>query len=592
MGPSSESQGISHDDHDKSPEEAVHVETAPPAVSNYNYVNEEEEPELHARTYFALAAMFLLNFVQVVALQGPPAVLTYIGQDLHDPKRQTWVPNALSLVQAVVGPVISSTSDAFQARKTLLVGCCTLSFIGAAIAPGSKDIYRLIASQTLIGFGFATVPLAYSVPSEIVPRRWRPIVQSCINIAAGIGACLGPIVIGALTKNNVHTGWRNFFWLQMGLWGATVVFIWIGYQPPKRHTELDNLSFWQKLGRLDLPGTALLTTGLTLFLVALNLGGEIFSWTSATVLATLVIGLVILAGFGLYQWKGTKTGILHHDLFRGGKDRGRTFAVCVSLILIEGVMLFAYILFYPIMTGMLFESDPLLLVVRLLPFWIASALSTVVYGYASTKLRTIRSPLFVGFLIYTAGTVGLATIQPSDSTRALIFSALSGAGFGAPLILIVAGVQLSTPHHLMATATAATTSARAVSATVFTAIYSAALNSRLSGYIPDYVANAAAKAGLPTSSIPSFIGALTSNNKAALEAVPGVTPAIIGAGVAALKQAYSDGLRVVFIIAAPFGALACLVCFFIGDMRKAMDYHVDAPVEQLVAKHRRGKGDA
>lgn len=84
------------------------------------------------------------------------------------------MPNALSLVQAVVAPVISSASDTFQVRKTLLVGPAMISFIGAAIAPGSSNIYRLIVAQILIGFGFATVPLAYCVPSEILPRRWRP----------------------------------------------------------------------------------------------------------------------------------------------------------------------------------------------------------------------------------------------------------------------------------------------------------------------------------------------------------------------------------------------------------------------------------
>jgi hypothetical protein len=112
---------------------------------------------------------------------------------------------------------------------------------------------------------------------------------------------------------------------------------------------LDNLSLWQKLKRLDITGTLLLTTGLTLFLVGLNLGGEIFPWTAAPVLATLVIGLAILAGFGVYEWKGTKTGILHHDLFRGGRDRGGTFTICVALIFIEGTVLFSYILFYPLM---------------------------------------------------------------------------------------------------------------------------------------------------------------------------------------------------------------------------------------------------
>ena len=70
-----------------------------------------------------------------------------------------WVPNALSLVQAVLGPVIASASDTFQARKTILVATCIISFVGAAIAPGAQDIYRLIAAQILIGFGFAAVPL-------------------------------------------------------------------------------------------------------------------------------------------------------------------------------------------------------------------------------------------------------------------------------------------------------------------------------------------------------------------------------------------------------------------------------------------------
>lgn len=46
---------------------------------NLVYDDNDEEPELHARTYFALAAMFLLNLVQVFALQGPPAVVCYGG---------------------------------------------------------------------------------------------------------------------------------------------------------------------------------------------------------------------------------------------------------------------------------------------------------------------------------------------------------------------------------------------------------------------------------------------------------------------------------------------------------------------------------
>ena len=52
-----------------------HMEEIPTSDNNLVYENVDEEPELHARTYIALAAMFLLNFVQIVALQGPPAVV-------------------------------------------------------------------------------------------------------------------------------------------------------------------------------------------------------------------------------------------------------------------------------------------------------------------------------------------------------------------------------------------------------------------------------------------------------------------------------------------------------------------------------------
>jgi Fungal trichothecene efflux pump (TRI12) len=135
----------------------------------------------------------------------------------------------------------------------------------------------------------------------------------------------------------------------MALWGVTAIGIFFGYRPPKRHTRLDHLSFWQKLTSLDLPGFFLLTAGLSLFLVALNLGGGLFSWTNARVLSLLIIGLATLVGFGIYEWIGTKTGILHHELFQGGKAGGRTFAICIFLMFIEGIMLFSYVLFYPVM---------------------------------------------------------------------------------------------------------------------------------------------------------------------------------------------------------------------------------------------------
>jgi hypothetical protein len=52
-------------------------ETAYNLTENLVYDHDDEEPGIHTRTYLAVAAMFLLNTVQVIALQGPPAVVSY-----------------------------------------------------------------------------------------------------------------------------------------------------------------------------------------------------------------------------------------------------------------------------------------------------------------------------------------------------------------------------------------------------------------------------------------------------------------------------------------------------------------------------------
>jgi len=54
---------------------ARHVEHGVDSKGNLAYENAEEEPDLTARTWIALASMWLLNLVQVLALQGPPAVV-------------------------------------------------------------------------------------------------------------------------------------------------------------------------------------------------------------------------------------------------------------------------------------------------------------------------------------------------------------------------------------------------------------------------------------------------------------------------------------------------------------------------------------
>lgn len=52
-----------------------HLDLHPTSKENLVYDHNDEEPELHARTYVALTAMLFLGLVLSVALQGPPTVV-------------------------------------------------------------------------------------------------------------------------------------------------------------------------------------------------------------------------------------------------------------------------------------------------------------------------------------------------------------------------------------------------------------------------------------------------------------------------------------------------------------------------------------
>ena len=219
-----------------------------------------------------------------------------------------------------------------------------------------------------------------------------------------------------------------------------------------------------------------------------------------------------------------------------------------------------------------------------MPFWVACFLSTGVWAYISIRLRRIREPLAASFLVFAAGLAAMASIQPGSGTAFMVYAGIAGLGFSGPLILIITAVQLAVPHSLISTASAATVSSRSVSASVASSIYVAIFTSRLTKRLPVAVGGAAVQAGLPASSVPAFVGDIASGAIPALSSVPGVTPAIVAAGIQAFKVAFLNSARVVYIIAASVGALAVALCFVMGNQRDRMDYVVEAPLEDLHAK--------
>lgn len=218
-------------------------------------------------------------------------------------------------------------------------------------------------------------------------------------------------------------------------------------------------------------------------------------------------------------------------------------------------------------------------------FYVGCFIGSAVFGYLSSRLRSVREGIAAGYLFLTGGLIGLTTIQPGHSVSAVSFAVLTGLGLGVILVLIVTAIQLCTPHHLIATSTAVLTTTRALALTVGVSVYSAVFTGAIGTKLPSQLASAAVKNGVSGTLVPEFVQAFLGKDSAALGKIAGVTPSVLAAAVAAVKQASADSLRLVFIIAAPVSAVAVLLCYFLADLRTLMDYRVDAPVEELHAKN-------
>jgi hypothetical protein len=69
------------------------------------------------------------------------------------------------------------------------------------------------------------------------------------------------------------------------------------------------------LGTVDYIGGLTSIGGLTLFLVAMQAGGYSHPWTSAYVLATMIIGFVLIGVFVVWEWKFAKLPMVPREMF-------------------------------------------------------------------------------------------------------------------------------------------------------------------------------------------------------------------------------------------------------------------------------------
>jgi hypothetical protein len=188
-----------------------------------------------------------------------------------------------------------------------------------------------------------------------------------------------------------------------------------------------------------------------------------------------------------------------------------------------------------------------------------------------TPLGHQRLQFTGAFVFMIAFTVGLTFSTANTRAMSIACAFLSGIGTGLVEVIAVMIAQVGSDANNIGLIVGLLGSARSVGGSVSQAIYVTVLQNKLGTSLPDYVSAAAVKAGLPQSSLPQLFAAMATGSAQAYKSVPGITPGIITAAMAAQQNAYAYSLKYVYYAALAFGGLGFIfACCIVPNVDKEM----------------------
>ncbi|OCT47555.1 Siderophore iron transporter mirB [Cladophialophora carrionii] len=259
----------------------------------------------------AYVLIWLVYFVQGLVAGVSGSLLPYVTSSfaLHSLTPTTGVLS--SVIGGVTNMSIAKTLDIFGRPQGFLF-CVVLATVGLIMAAGCNNVEAYAASQVFYTVGINGIGYSLSVfVADITSLRHRGLVQSLCASSNVITPWLGGPISTAFLDG---AGWRWAFGMESILVpGVTIplfgLFMYHFFKAkkqgvvPKRksgHTVWESATYYAH--EFDLMGLFLLSAGVAFFLLPFNLyTQQAKGWNSAIIICFLVLGIVLLIGFGVWE---------------------------------------------------------------------------------------------------------------------------------------------------------------------------------------------------------------------------------------------------------------------------------------------------
>ncbi|MDQ3874829.1 MAG: DHA2 family efflux MFS transporter permease subunit [Actinomycetota bacterium] len=421
------------------------------------------------REILTLASVVILGSIMTILDATIVNVaLATLGQRFHTSIATIqWVATIYLLAFASVIPMTAWASERFGARR-VWIGSLLVFMLGSLLSGLAWSIGALIAFRALQGFGGGMIlPLGQTILAEAAGRERLGRVMSFVGVPMLLAPIFGPAIGGALIAG---ASWRWIFFVNLPV-GAVAVALALRFLPsvPQRRGE-----------RLDGRGLALLGTGIALFVYGLSRVGSSGAFGDAVTLATVGIGLLLIASFAWHALR-RENALLDLRLFA---RRGYATAVGTNFLL--GVALFGVLVLLPLYFQTIRGASPLRTGLLMVPQGVGAALAMPIAGALTDRLgarRVVPAGIVVGLL----GTAAYTQISAGTSYWYLALALfVIGLGLGATIMPSMAVAYQAVPGRAVAAATSTMNTLLRIAGSLGVALMAVILQRAIAAKLPGF----------------------------------------------------------------------------------------------------------
>ena len=351
---------------------------------------------------------------------------------------------------------------------------------------------------------------------------------------------------------------RWIFWINLPFVGAAFILVPITLVLAFKVSSLSD-----KLKRVDWIGSVLFIGSTTSFLIPITWGGVSYAWDSWRVLAPLIIGIVGLAVFVVFEEYVAIEPLIRLDVFKN-----RSAAASYFETTLHGMILWCVLYYMPLYYEAVKGETPILAGISLFPATFTVAPAAVVTGFVITKTGRYRWAIWSGWVLTTFGTGILYLLDVNTTTVQWVFlNLVSGLGMGVLFPSMAFSIQAATINKDLAFAVALYSFFRAFGQALGVAVGGVIFQNQLKKKLLTYPL-LAPMAGVYSSDASGLVQIIQTMQH--------------GVARTQLIQSYADSLKYVWIVMCVLAGLALLSSFLIKgyELDRALETEQGFQVEQ------------